>query len=89
MAAGIPQLVVPVAFDHFDEGRRLKDRNLGTTLNRRAFQPARAARILRRLLADPTVARATAAARARMAGGRNAIADACDQIEALAGGHGS
>nr|WP_276081605.1 nucleotide disphospho-sugar-binding domain-containing protein [Methylobacterium sp. GC_Met_2] len=90
LAAGIPQLVVPVAFDHFDEGRRLKDRNLGATLNRRAFRPARAARVLRRLLADPTVARATAAARARMAGGRNAIADACDQIEALAAaGHRS
>ena len=83
LAAGIPQLVVPVAFDHFDEGRRLKDRDLGATLSRRAFRPARAARVLGRLLADPAVARACAAARARMAGSSDAIIDACDYVERL------
>ncbi|PVZ04395.1 UDP:flavonoid glycosyltransferase YjiC (YdhE family) [Methylobacterium radiotolerans] len=83
LAAGVPQLVVPVAFDHFDEGRRLKDRDLGATLSRRAFRPARAARVLGRLLADPAVARACAAARARMAEGPDAIRDACDYVERL------
>jgi rhamnosyltransferase subunit B len=86
LAAGIPQLVVPVAFDHFDEGRRLRDRSLGATLSRRSFRPARAARVLGRLLADPAVARACVAARARMAAGHDAIAQACDQVEALAAG---
>ena len=84
LAAGIPQLVVPVAFDHFDEGRRLKDRTLGATLSRRAFRPARAARVLARLLADPAVARACAQARIRMAAGRDAITEACDRVEELA-----
>lgn len=84
LAAGVPQLVVPVAFDHFDEGRRLKDRTLGTTLSRRAFRPARAARVIGRLLTDPAVARACAEAKARMTKGRDAIADACDHVEALA-----
>ena len=88
LAAGIPQLVVPVAFDHFDEGRRLKDRNLGTTLSRRAFRPARAARVLRRLLADPTVAQACAAARTRMRERPDAILEACDHVEALAAADG-
>jgi UDP:flavonoid glycosyltransferase YjiC (YdhE family) len=86
LAAGIPQLVVPVAFDHFDEGRRLKDRTLGTTLSRRAFRPARAARVLRRLLADPAVARACAEARDRMAVAPDAITEACDHVEALVRG---
>jgi rhamnosyltransferase subunit B len=76
--------VVPVAFDHFDEGRRLKDRTLGTTLSRRAFRPARAARVIGRLLTDPAVARACAEAKVRMTKGRDAIADACDHVEALA-----
>ena len=84
LAAGIPQLVIPVAFDHFDEGRRLKDRTLGATMSRRAFRPARAARMLGRLLSDPAVARACAAARARMAQGRDAITEACDWVEELA-----
>jgi rhamnosyltransferase subunit B len=86
LAAGVPQLVVPVAFDHFDEGRRLKDRKLGATLSRRAFRPARAARVLTRLLADPDVARACAAARARMTESREAVTQACDHVEALAAG---
>ena len=47
-----------------------------STLSRRAFRPARAARVLGRLLADPAVARACAAARARMAGSSDAIIDA-------------
>ncbi|SFL45413.1 UDP:flavonoid glycosyltransferase YjiC, YdhE family [Methylobacterium pseudosasicola] len=84
LAAGIPQLVVPVAFDHFDEGRRLKDRTLGATVSRRAFRPARATRVLNRLLTDPAVARACAEARARMAGSPDAILAACDWVEDLA-----
>ncbi|MHC2106085.1 glycosyltransferase [Methylobacterium sp. CM6246] len=84
LAAGIPQLVVPVAFDHFDEGRRLKDRTLGTTLSRHAFRPARAARVLGRLLADPAVTRACAQAKAHLAESPDAIIAACDRVEELA-----
>lgn len=83
LAAGVPQLVVPVAFDHFDEGRRLTERLLGTTIDRRLFRPGRAARALTRLLTDPRVARACAEARTRMAEGGDAIARACDQVEDL------
>lgn len=83
LAAGVPQLVVPVAFDHFDEGRRLSERNLGATMDRRFFWPARAARALTRLLADPAVIRACAEAKVRMAAGGDPIAQACDRVEAL------
>jgi UDP:flavonoid glycosyltransferase YjiC (YdhE family) len=83
LAAGVPQLVVPVAFDHFDEGLRIRDRHLGAVLRRRRFTPARAARVLDRMLADPRVIQACGLAKARIAGGDDAIAGACDAIEAL------
>lgn len=85
LGAGVPQLVVPVAFDHFDEGRRLQRLGVGAVLNRRRFTPARAARTLSRLLASEAVARACATARARMTR-EDGITAACDEIERLMAG---
>ncbi|GJD30498.1 O-mycaminosyltylonolide 6-deoxyallosyltransferase [Methylobacterium adhaesivum] len=82
LAAGIPQLVIPVAFDHFDEGLRLQRLGLGAVLRRRRFTPARAARVLDRLLASNTVAEACATARARVSR-EDGIVTACDAIERL------
>lgn len=82
LAAGNPQLVVPVAFDHFDEAQRLRRLGTGVSLSRRRFTPARAGAEIRRLLADPRVARACSAARARMVG-EAGVAAACDAVEAL------
>ncbi|MGU3536878.1 nucleotide disphospho-sugar-binding domain-containing protein [Methylobacterium sp. A54F] len=82
LAAGLPQLVVPVAFDHYDEGARLKRLGLGATLSRRRFTPGRGAAVLERLLGAPEVAAACAAARARMAG-QDGVARACDEIERM------
>ncbi|WP_336486317.1 glycosyltransferase [Methylobacterium nigriterrae] len=83
LAAGVPQLIVPVAFDHFDEGSRVRRLDLGTVMSQRAFTPARAARRLTRLLASDRVARACAGARERMAG-EDGIARACAAIERMA-----
>ncbi|KAB1075306.1 glycosyltransferase [Methylobacterium planeticum] len=83
LAAGVPQLIVPVAFDHFDEGARVRRLGLGTTLRQGRFTPARAERHLRRLLGSPRVARALAVAKARMAG-EDGIARACEAIERMA-----
>ena len=83
LAAGIPQLVVPVAFDHFDEARWLQRLGVGTSLSRRRFTPARATSTLRRLLTDPHVAQACAAAKARMAQ-EDGVGEACDAVEAFA-----
>jgi rhamnosyltransferase subunit B len=80
LAAGVPQLIVPVAFDHFDEARRVVDLGVGTTLSRRHFTSRRAARLLRDLLADPAIARACAITCERAVGDDGVIA-ACDVIE--------
>ncbi|MCJ2036871.1 glycosyltransferase [Methylobacterium sp. J-068] len=85
LAAGIPQLIVPVAFDHFDEGERVRRLGLGATLSRRRFTPARAARRLDRLLASPEVARRCRLVRERMAG-EDGVSSACDRIEAMMAG---
>lgn len=82
LAAGIPQLVVPVAFDHFDEADRLSRLGLGSSLSRRRFTPGRAAAEIRRLLEAPHVTRACSAAKARMAG-EHGVSAACDAIERL------
>lgn len=82
LAAGIPQLVVPVAFDHFDEARWLRRLGVGAALSRRRFTPGRAAPTLRHLLTDPRVAQACTAAKARMAQ-EDGVAEACDAVEAF------
>lgn len=80
LKAGVPQLVVPVAFNHFDEVIRLERLGLGVALSRRRFTPGRAARALDALLADPKVAAACRAAKDRM-DAEDGVADACDAIE--------
>jgi rhamnosyltransferase subunit B len=80
LAAGIPQLVVPVAFDHFDEGRHLQRLRVGAALSQQRFTPARAARVLQRLLNTPDVAQACSAAREHMRHADATVA-ACDEIE--------
>lgn len=85
LAAGVPQLIVPYACNHFDDGVRIHQKHLGAMLSRRRFTPTGAARVLERMLADPRVIHACRVARARMARGGDVIAGACDEIEALAG----
>lgn len=82
LAAGIPQLIVPVAFDHFDEAARVKRLGVGSSLSGRRFTPARAARALRRLLASDAVARACQLSRLRLSG-QDGIGSACDAIEQM------
>ncbi len=83
MAAGIPQFVVPVAFDHFDEARRLRHLNLGLSLSRRRFSPGPAASRIRRLLTDPRVRAACDEARDRLRT-NGSLQAACDVIERAA-----
>lgn len=87
IAAGIPQLVVPVAFDHFDEARRLRRLNLGWSLSRRRFTPTRAARAVTRLLTDDLILDACRRARTRLMADEG-LQEACNLIEA-ASPHGT
>ncbi|MCJ2007417.1 glycosyltransferase [Methylobacterium sp. E-041] len=84
LRAGVPQLIVPVAFNHFDEAHRLKALGVGTSLSRRRFTPARGARVLGRLLASHDVAAACQLLRIRAAAD-DGIGEACDAIERAGG----
>jgi UDP:flavonoid glycosyltransferase YjiC (YdhE family) len=82
LATGCPQLVVPIAFDHFDEARRLRLLGVGSSLSGRSLTPAGAGREVQRLLTDPSVARACSTAKARMIE-EDGVGAACDAVEAL------
>ncbi|MFD0938601.1 glycosyltransferase, partial [Methylobacterium trifolii] len=83
LAAGIPQFVVPNAFDQFDNAARLVRLGVGRRLDRAYVTAERAAATLDALLNDPAIAAACALARARMEA-EDGIAAACDAIEAAA-----
>jgi UDP:flavonoid glycosyltransferase YjiC (YdhE family) len=66
LAAGIPQLVMPLAFDQFDNAARLERLGVAATLLPRHFRGPAVARELARLLTSPAVARACQVAAARL-----------------------
>lgn len=80
-AAGIPQLVAPMAFDQFDHAARIDKLGCGSWIHRFAFKPVRVANALRSLLASAEVAAACAEIAARF-GRDDVLARACDAIEA-------
>ncbi|ACL61552.1 glycosyl transferase family 28 [Methylobacterium nodulans ORS 2060] len=82
LAAGCPQLIVPVAFNHADEARRVARLGVGAALSRRRFTRRRAGRVLGRLLTSESVTAACAEARARIAR-ENGIETACDAVERM------
>lgn len=82
LAAGVPQLVMPMGFDQPDNAARLKRLGVGASLVPRKFNARRVAAALQRLVASPTTAHATQQC-AKQLQGVNAINKACDAIEAL------
>lgn len=80
MHAGLPQLVVPFAFDQFDNGYRAQRLGLADVLLARKLSVRRMQRKLSALLACPNVARACANAAREMAA-VNANAHLLDQLE--------
>ena len=73
LRAGIPQLIVPRAYDQFDNAMRLENLGVGRTLKRHAL--TRMGAELERLLRDPTVAAACRrwAAQTNAAAARTAV----------------
>lgn len=82
LAAGIPQLVVPAAFDQFDQGARLVRLGAGAVLSQERFTVETGSATVERLLAAPEVAAACARARERLAGA-DGIGAAADAVEAM------
>lgn len=85
LAAGVPQLVMAMAFDQLDNGQRLERLGVGSVLRVSQFRPPRVAALLESLLASPTVAQ-RARELALQCNGPASLAAACDHLEALHAG---
>jgi UDP:flavonoid glycosyltransferase YjiC (YdhE family) len=85
LAAGIPQLVVPLKNDQHDNARRLEELGVARVLTPRTYRAARAVRALDELLASEFVAW-----RCRTLGerfrGTDALGETCRLIEELHAG---
>ena len=82
VAAGIPQLMVPRAFDQFDNAARIERLGLGRSLAESRYRAATATAVIRQMLQDaPMHARCHEyAARIDSAA---ALSTACQHLEAL------
>jgi rhamnosyltransferase subunit B len=83
LAAGVPQLVQPMAFDQFDNARRLVGLGVAEELSVRRFRPPALAATLERLLASSAV-RTRCRELADRCDGPSARSAACDALERLA-----
>lgn len=82
LAAGIPQLIMPMAFDQPDNATRLGRLGVGAWLRPRHFTPQRVAAVLTDLLARAEVGDACRRCAARIAES-DALSATCDALERL------
>jgi UDP:flavonoid glycosyltransferase YjiC (YdhE family) len=84
LAAGIPQLLMPLGFDQFDNAARLVRMNAGDWLTPRRFTAPRVARALKRLLNDATIHQACrdAAEKSRQHRATDVMCDALERLHA-------
>jgi UDP:flavonoid glycosyltransferase YjiC (YdhE family) len=87
LAAGVPQLVMPMAHDQPDNAARLGRLGVATSLPRRKFRGPAVAEALGRLLGSKDVADSCRAAASRLKDSR-AVERTCEELEALADGKG-
>lgn len=84
LAAGCPQLIMPMAHDQPDNAARLKRLGVGDAVVPKRFKGPAVAAKLERLLTDPAVAAACASVASRCQGG-DPLEAAADEAEALSG----
>jgi len=84
LAAGVPQLIMPMSHDQPDNAARLVELGVGDWLSTKKFTPARIADKLARLLQSEEVATRCGEIRSRLLG-VDGLSLACDRIEELAG----
>ena len=82
LASGIPQLIMPMAHDQFDNADRVARLGAGDWVKRRKYRAKAVAAKLNHLLTDKHVAGACRQVAARFAG-VDAMAQTCDFIEGL------
>lgn len=80
LAAGIPQVIMPMGFDQFDNGDRVARLGVGRMLPRSRFDGRRLAATITPLLAEASVAVRCAAVAARLAA-REGLEVAADEVE--------
>lgn len=80
LAAGVPQLIQPMAFDQYDNAWRLRRLGVAEELPPKRFTPRRVAEKLGRLLSDPRVEPACARWADRVDRGA-ALEAACEHLE--------
>jgi rhamnosyltransferase subunit B len=83
LAAGIPQLVMPMAFDQFPNAARLESLGVARSLKPKAYRAPVVAQTLGELLTSPEVANQCKAIAGRFQGG-NPLEEACLAVEDLA-----
>lgn len=83
LAAGIPQLIMPMAHDQFDNAQRVTRLGAGDSIRRRKYSAKRVAAKLNALLTDNPVAGACRQIAARFVN-VDSLAQTCDLIEQLA-----
>ncbi len=88
LAAGVPQVIRPMAFDQFDNSRRLIRLGVAEEISVKAFRGPKIATVLERLLSSPQVALNCHALAARCDGPAS-LAAACVELERLASTHGA
>jgi rhamnosyltransferase subunit B len=87
LAAGVPHLVRPMAFDQFDNSRRLVGLGVGEEISVKAFHGPAIAAALERLTTSEDVA-TKCRALAERCDGEAALTAACVELERLAASHG-
>ena len=87
LAAGLPQVVMPMAHDQHDNVERLEKLGVGRGLPPRKFTGRRLAAALRQLLSSPQVAESCRTVAAKLTD-RSSLDDAAKLLEGLASGRG-
>ncbi|XZE53058.1 glycosyltransferase [Planctomycetaceae bacterium SH139] len=81
LAAGLPQLICPMAFDQFDNARRIRQLGCGDELGMRGITASKLVAKLKKLLANPQTLNAqTTAVAARLEASEVVIGRAAEQI---------
>jgi UDP:flavonoid glycosyltransferase YjiC (YdhE family) len=83
LAAGVPQLVMPMAFDQWPNALRLEQLGVAVSLRPKAYRAAAVAQLLMQLLTSAEVAN-RCRSYARKLEDRNSLAAACQAVEGLA-----